>query len=82
MVRTSKVENANFIRFDSYLNWFTFIVTAVIKTFYDSLFQSLIRVIKFNNRTLSILLLMDFLLDYVRFKIIHRIIETVLIIPS
>lgn len=63
MVRTSKVENAIFIWFDSNLDRFTFNVAAVIKAVYDSFLQSLIRIIVCHNRTLSILKLMDFLLD-------------------
>ena len=73
MIRSSKIENTYLVWLNSNLNRFSFDITTVIKAINYSFFQSLIRIIVFYNRTLSILGLMDFLLDNICLEIIHRI---------
>lgn len=55
MIRTTKIENTDFVRFYSNLNRFTLQVVTMIETINYCLLQSLIRIIVYDYRTFCIL---------------------------
>lgn len=71
MIRTTKIENTDFVWFYSNLNRFTLQVVTVIETINYCLLQSLIRIIVYDNRTFCILWLVYYLLYDVRLEIVQ-----------